>query len=79
MPASAAGYDLIGLQDYLKLVKTKYPDEDRRDHPALEQEIAYDFHAGAGDGHGACLQRDRANSWSFGDLFLDVSVGDAPT
>ncbi len=33
-PDQRGGCDLVGLQDYLKLVKTKYPDEDRRDHPA---------------------------------------------
>ena len=33
-PRKQGAYDLKGLQDYLGLVKTKYPRQDRRDDPA---------------------------------------------
>ena len=76
VPANAAGYDLAGLQDYLKLVKTKYPDKTDATI-LLEQEIAYDTLVQVMDTVRVFSVGE--NNWTFGELFPDVSVGDAPT
>ena len=70
------GYDLTGLQDYLKLVKTKYPDKTDATI-LLEQEIAYDTLVQVMDTVRVFSVGE--NNWTFGELFPDVSVGDAPT
>lgn len=75
VPASAAGYDLDGLQDYLKLVKTKYPEKTDATI-LLEQEIAYDTLVQVMDTVRVFSVSE--DSWTFGELFPDVSVGDAP-
>ena len=74
--AADAKYDLKGLSDYLQLVKSKYPDKTDATI-LLEQDIQYDtlvqvmdtVRVFAADGSG----------WNLGELFPDVSVGDAPT
>ena len=76
MPANAGRYDLVGLQDYLKLVKTKYPDKTDATI-LLEQEIAYDTLVQVMDTVRVFSVAE--NSWNYGELFPDVSVGDAPT
>ncbi|GFE81607.1 hypothetical protein GCM10011487_36070 [Steroidobacter agaridevorans] len=76
VPASATGYDLTGLQDYLKLVKTKYPDKTDATI-LLEQDIAYDTLVQVMDTVRVFSVGE--NSWTYGELFPDVSVGDAPT
>ena len=75
VPTNATGYDLVGLQDYLKLVKTKYPDTTDATI-LLEQDIAYDTLVQVMDTVRVFSVGD--NSWTFGELFPDVSVGDAP-
>jgi hypothetical protein len=75
VPVNARGYDLVGLQDYLKLVKTKYPDKTDATI-LLEQDIAYDTLVQVMDTVRVFSVGD--NSWTFGELFPDVSVGDAP-
>ena len=76
LPRANDQYDLKGLSDYLQLVKSKYPD--KQDATILlEQDIQYDtlvqvmdtVRVFAADGSG----------WNLGELFPDVSVGDAPT
>jgi biopolymer transport protein ExbD len=76
LPRANDKYDLKGLSDYLQLVKSKYPD--KQDATILlEQDIQYDtlvqvmdtVRVFAADGSG----------WNLGELFPDVSVGDAPT
>ncbi len=76
VPSSGGSYDLTGLQDYLKLVKTKYPDKTDATI-LLEQEIAYDTLVQVMDTVRVFSVAE--NSWSYGELFPDVSVGDAPT
>ena len=76
VPSSGGSYDLTGLQDYLKLVKTKYPDKTDATI-LLEQEIAYDTLVQVMDTVRVFSVGE--NSWTFGELFPDVSVGDAPT
>jgi biopolymer transport protein ExbD len=77
VPTTGSGsYDLTGLQDYLKLVKTKYPDKTDATI-LLEQEIAYDTLVQVMDTVRVFSVGE--NNWTFGELFPDVSVGDAPT
>jgi len=76
VPSTAAGYDLVALQDFLKLVKTKYPDK-MNATILLEQEIAYDTLVQVMDTVRVFSVGE--NSWTYGELFPDVSVGDAPT
>lgn len=76
VPSTAGVYDLTGLQDYLKLVKTKYPDKTAATI-LLEQDIAYDTLVQVMDTVRVFSVAN--NSWTYGELFPDVSVGDAPT
>ncbi|WP_129642428.1 ExbD/TolR family protein [Peristeroidobacter agariperforans] len=76
VPTNGGAYDLVGLQDYLKLVKTKYPDKTDATI-LLEQEIAYDTLVQVMDTVRVFSVAE--NSWTYGELFPDVSVGDAPT
>ena len=76
VPNNAAGYDYDGLAEYLKFVKTKFPDKTDATI-LLEPDTAYDtlvqvmdrvrvFEAGSG-----------ANVVQA-ELFPDISIGDAP-
>ena len=76
VPSKAGVYDLTGLQDFLKLVKTKYPDKTEATI-LLEQEISYDTLVQVMDTVRVFSVAE--NAWTFGELFPDVSVGDAPT
>ncbi|MBL8269184.1 ExbD/TolR family protein [Steroidobacter sp.] len=76
MPVKGGSYDLVALQDFLKLVKTKYPDKTDATI-LLEQEIAYDTLVQVMDTVRVFSVGE--NSWTYGELFPDVSVGDAPT
>lgn len=76
VPSTAGKYDLAALQDYLKLVKTKYSDKTEATI-LLEQEIAYDTLVQVMDT--VRVFSVAGNAWTFGELFPDVSVGDAPT
>jgi biopolymer transport protein ExbD len=76
VPSSGGTYDLTGLQDYLKLVKTKYPDKTEATI-LLEQDIAYDTLVQVMDTVRVFSVGEK--SWTYGELFPDVSVGDAPT
>lgn len=76
LPRTGDAYDLRGLSDYLQLVKSKYPD--KQDATILlEQQIEYDTLVQVMD---AVRVFSVPNSqWALGELFPDVSVGDAPT
>ena len=76
VPSTGGVYDLVALQDYLKLVKTKYSDKTEATI-LLEQEIAYDTLVQVMDTVRVFSVAE--NAWTFGELFPDVSVGDAPT
>jgi biopolymer transport protein ExbD len=76
LPRAGDAYDLKGLSDYLQLVKSKYPDK----HDAtilLEQDIEYDTLVQVMDTVRVFEVPD--SQWALGELFPDVSVGDAPT
>jgi biopolymer transport protein ExbD len=76
VPTNDKGYDLVGLQDYLKLVKTKYPDKTDATI-LLEQDIEYDTLVQVMDT--VRVFQVAGSQWALGELFPDVSVGDAPT
>lgn len=76
LPLQAGAYDLQGLSDYLQLVKSKY--QDKQDATILlEQEIAYDTLVKVMDT--VRVFPVPGSKWDVGELFPDVSVGDAPT
>ena len=72
---TGVSYDLTGLQDYLKLVKTKYPDKTEATI-LLEEDIAYDTLVQVMDTVRVFSVAEQ--SFAYGELFPDVSVGDAP-
>jgi biopolymer transport protein ExbD len=75
LPRNGGGYDFKGLSEYLQLVKTKYPD--KQDATILlEPEIAYDTLVQVMDTVRVFEVPD--SQWAVGELFPDVSVGDAP-
>jgi biopolymer transport protein ExbD len=75
LPSDDAGYDLRGLSEYLQLVKSKYPD--KQDATILlEPEIAYDTLVQVMDT--VRVFEAPGSQWAIGELFPDVSVGDAP-
>jgi biopolymer transport protein ExbD len=76
LPLSSGNYDLKGLSDYLMLVKSKY--NDKTDATILlEQDIAYDTLVQVMDT--VRVYAVPGSAWQVGELFPDVSVGDAPT
>jgi biopolymer transport protein ExbD len=76
LPRTGNAYDLKGLSDYLQLVKSKYPD--KQDATILlEQNIQYDTLVQVMDTVRVFQVSD--SQWAMGELFPDVSVGDAPT
>jgi hypothetical protein len=76
LPVTGEGYDLKGLSDYLQLVKTKY--SDKQDATILlEQEIDYATLVDVMDT--VRIFEVPGSQWGMGELFPDVSVGDAPT
>jgi biopolymer transport protein ExbD len=76
LPLAAAKYDLKGLSDYLQLVKSKYPDKTDATI-LLEQDIQYDTLVQVMDT--VRVFTPDGSGWNLGELFPDVSVGDAPT
>src|SRR5579862_1215576 len=77
MPMTAAGgYDLAGLTEYLKFVKSRYPDKTDASI-LLEPQISYDTLI-------QVMDRTRVVEVNAGlqtvqaELFPDVSIGDAP-
>jgi biopolymer transport protein ExbD len=76
LPRAGDAYDLKGLSDYLQLVKSKYPDKDDATI-LLEQDIEYDTLVQVMDTVRVFEVPD--SQWALGELFPDVSVGDAPT
>jgi biopolymer transport protein ExbD len=75
IPRASDKYDLAALQDYLKLVKSRYP-EKKEATILLEQEVQYETLVEVMDT--VRVYEIPGNKWSFGELFPDVSVGDAP-
>ena len=75
IPKTDGGYDLSALQEYLKLVKSKYR-EKKEATILLEQEIPYETIVKVMDT--VRVYEIPGNKWAFGELFPDVSLGDAP-
>jgi biopolymer transport protein ExbD len=69
-------YDYVGLSQYLQLVKSKYPDKTDVSL-LLESDISYDTLVQTMDT--VRVFQTPGMGISYGDLFPDVSVGDAPT
>lgn len=76
LPSTGTQYDLKGLSDFLQLVKTKYPDKNNA-AILLEQDVEYDTLVHVMDT--VRVFEVPGSQWMVGELFTDVSVGDAPT
>src|SRR3954469_2675491 len=76
VPLAGQQYDLKSLSDYLKLVKSKYPDTTNATI-LLEQDVEYDTLVQVMDT--VRVFAVPGSQWDVGELFPDVSVGDAPT
>jgi biopolymer transport protein ExbD len=74
--SDANEYDYRGLSQYLQLVKSKYPDKTDASI-LLESDISYDTVVQTMDT--VRVFRAPGSSIDYGELFPDVSVGDAPT
>jgi hypothetical protein len=68
-------YDFRGLAEYLQLVKSKYPEKTDATL-LLEPDITYDTLVQIMDT--VRVFKMPGSGISYGDLFPDVSVGDAP-
>lgn len=75
IPSPNASYDLNALSEFLKLVKSKYPDH-RDATILLEPNIEYDTLVQVMDTV-RVFQVPNSN-WDMAELFPNVSVGDAP-
>jgi biopolymer transport protein ExbD len=76
VPRAEQKYDLKALNDYLQLVKSKYPDTTAATI-LLEQDVEYDTLVQVMDT--VRVFPVPGSQWDVGELFPDVSVGDAPT
>ena len=76
LPITPSGHDLAGLSEYLKLVKSKYSTKSDATI-LLEQDIDYGTLVNVMDT--VRVFEVPGSQWSVGELFPDVSVGDAPT
>jgi biopolymer transport protein ExbD len=76
VPLAEQKYDLKALNDYLQLVKSKYPDTTAATI-LLEQDVEYDTLVQVMDT--VRVFPVPGSQWDVGELFPDVSVGDAPT
>jgi biopolymer transport protein ExbD len=76
LPRAGDEYDLKGLSEYLKLVKSKYPDKQNATI-LLEQDISYDTLVHVMDT--VRVFQVPNSQWDMAELFPEVSVGDAPT
>jgi len=72
---SGTAYDFVGLSRYLQLVKSKYPEKTDAS-VLLEADISYDTLVQAMDT--VRVFKTPGTGISYGDLFPDVSIGDAP-
>jgi len=73
---TTAGYDFVALSQFLQLVKSKYPEKTDASI-LLEEDITYDSLVQTMDT--VRVFQTPGTGISYGDLFPDVSVGDAPT
>ncbi len=73
--ASTAAYDFRGLSQYLQLIKSKYPEKTDASI-LLEPDISYDTLVQTMDT--VRIFKAPGSNIDYGELFPDVSVGDAP-
>lgn len=76
LPVTPTGHDLKGLSEYLQLVKTKYTNKSDATI-LLEQDTDYGTLVNVMDT--VRVFEVPGSQWQVGELFPDVSVGDAPT
>jgi biopolymer transport protein ExbD len=76
LPSNAKGYDLDGLTEYLKFVKSRYPDKTEATI-LLEPQTPYDSIIQVMD-RVRIVEVNAGLSSVQAELFPDVSVGDAP-
>ena len=76
MPNTAQGYDYDTLTNYLKRVKAKFPDKTDAT-VLLEQDIPYDTLVQVMD-HVRVFEVADGLAVRQGELFPDISIGDAP-
>jgi len=77
LPKAAGGYDLAGLAEYLRAVKTRFPDH----HDAtilLAPAIPYDVLVQVMDAV-RVYEVPGSQGWARAELFPNIAVGDAPT
>jgi biopolymer transport protein ExbD len=76
VPNTAQGYDYDGLVEYLKFVKTKFPDKTEASI-LLEPDTAYDTLVQVMD-HVRVFEAGEGINTVQAELFPDISIGDAP-
>jgi biopolymer transport protein ExbD len=76
VPNTAQGYDYDGLVEYLKFVKTKFPDKTEASI-LLEPDTAYDTLVQVMD-HVRVFEAGEGVNTVQAELFPDISIGDAP-
>jgi len=76
VPNTASGYDYDGLTEYLKFVKTKFPEKTEASI-LLEPDTAYDTLVQVMD-HTRVFEAGEGANTVQAELFPDISIGDAP-
>jgi biopolymer transport protein ExbD len=76
VPNNAQGYDYDGLLEYLKFVKTKFPEKTEATI-LLEPDTAYDTLVQVMD-HVRVFEAGEGVNTVQAELFPDISIGDAP-
>jgi biopolymer transport protein ExbD len=76
VPNSPSGYDYDGLTEYLKFVKTKFPEKTEASI-LLEPDTAYDTLVQVMD-HVRVFEAGQGVNTVQAELFPDISIGDAP-
>ena len=76
VPNNAQGYDYDGLVEYLKFVKTKFPEKTEASI-LLEPDTAYDTLVQVMD-HVRVFEAGEGVNTVQAELFPDISIGDAP-
>ncbi|HEY1874496.1 MAG TPA: biopolymer transporter ExbD [Steroidobacteraceae bacterium] len=76
VPNTPQGYDYDGLVEYLKFVKTKFPDKTEASI-LLEPDTAYDTLVQVMD-HVRVFEAGEGANTVQAELFPDISIGDAP-
>ncbi len=76
LPRTESGYDLVGLNEYLKRVKAKYPEKIDATL-LLEADISYDVLVQVMDAVRVFEAQDAGQIFQA-ELFPEISIGDAP-